>query len=53
LQELKKRSKPADIFEDIETAYSYFRKATPAADLLLIIGSHYLAGEFLKKIQIS
>ena len=52
-QELKKRLTPTEIFENIETAYSSFREATPVADLLLIIGSHYLAGEFLKKIQIS
>jgi dihydrofolate synthase / folylpolyglutamate synthase len=52
-QELIKRSTPTEIFEDIKTAYSTFRKTTPATDLLLIIGSHYLAGEFLKKIQIS
>jgi dihydrofolate synthase/folylpolyglutamate synthase len=52
-QELVRRAIPTEIFEDINTAYSVFRETTPATELLLIIGSHYLAGEFLKKIQIS
>ena len=52
-QELVRRAIPTEIFGDINTAYSAFRETTPATELLLIIGSHYLAGEFLKKIQIS
>jgi dihydrofolate synthase/folylpolyglutamate synthase len=51
--ELKNRLTPVEKFEDITEAYSAFRALTPADDLLLIVGSHYLAGEFLKKIQIS
>ena len=51
--ELKNRSKPVEKFADITEAYSAFRALIPADDLLLIIGSHYLAGEFIKKIQIS
>lgn len=53
LRELKHHKPPPEKFENITQAYSAYRQSAPADDLLLIIGSHYLAGEFLKKIQIS
>lgn len=53
LSELKHHKPPPEKFENIIEAYSAYRQSAPADDLLLIIGSHYLVGEFLKKIQIS
>lgn len=53
LSELKDHKPPPEKFENIIEAYSAYRQSAPADDLLLIIGSHYLVGEFLKKIQIS
>jgi len=40
------------IFEDIAKGYEYFVSRMRLNDVLLIIGSHYLAGEFLKKYKI-
>lgn len=53
LRELKYHQPPPEKFENVMQAYSAYRQSASADDLLLIIGSHYLAGEFLKKIQIS
>ena len=41
----------ADVFEYIDQAYSHFIKSSKRGDVILIIGSHYLAGEFLKKYK--
>ncbi len=40
-------------FPDVHRAYSEFSRAAGNDDILIITGSHYLAGEFLQKIQIS
>jgi dihydrofolate synthase/folylpolyglutamate synthase len=41
----------ADVFEFVDQAYSHFLKSSGEDDVILIIGSHYLAGEFLKKYK--
>ncbi|MBN2366434.1 MAG: bifunctional folylpolyglutamate synthase/dihydrofolate synthase [Calditrichaeota bacterium] len=50
---LRSKNLLTDTFPGIEEACNYYRKAIPKESILLIIGSHYLAGEFLKKIQLS
>ena len=42
-----------DLFHDITEAYRNFYNRVSRNDVILITGSHYLVGEFLKKIQIS
>ena len=42
-----------ELFDSISLAYSNYLSRADSDDIILIIGSHYLAGEFLKKIQLS
>lgn len=41
---------PNTVFHSIKDGYSHFSKEMGKDDLLVIIGSHYLAGEFFQKI---
>lgn len=50
---LTQNSKKLNKFEKIETGFHHFYQQLSENDILLVIGSHYLAGEFLKKIQIT
>lgn len=43
----------AALFPQVDDAYQNFQNNLPVKGIILIIGSHYLAGEFLKKIQFS
>ncbi len=43
----------AELFPRVEDAYHNFKNHLSKDGIILIIGSHYLAGDFLKKIQIS
>jgi dihydrofolate synthase/folylpolyglutamate synthase len=43
----------AILFPQVDDAYQNFQYNLPVKGIILIIGSHYLAGEFLKKIQFS
>ena len=42
-----------ELFNSISLAYKNYLSRADSDDIILIIGSHYLAGEFLKKIQLS
>jgi len=42
-----------ELFDSISLAYKNYLFRADSDDIILIIGSHYLAGEFLKKIQLS
>ncbi len=48
---LKERRIPVQRVSDIRTAFFREIERIPRKDTLLIIGSHYLAGEFIQKIQ--
>jgi dihydrofolate synthase/folylpolyglutamate synthase len=50
---LEGKIKNLELFDTISLAYGKFLSSVNSDDIILIIGSHYLAGEFLKKIQLS
>jgi dihydrofolate synthase/folylpolyglutamate synthase len=45
--------KKLELFETVSSAYDNYLSSANSDDIILIIGSHYLVGDFLKKIQIS
>ncbi|MCK4892882.1 MAG: bifunctional folylpolyglutamate synthase/dihydrofolate synthase [Calditrichia bacterium] len=47
------RIKNLELFDTVSLAYRKYLSRANSDDIILIIGSHYLAGDFLKKIQIS
>ncbi len=47
------RMQAAEVFQTVEDAFLKYRRLCSSQDVIVIIGSHFLAGEFLKKIQIS
>jgi dihydrofolate synthase/folylpolyglutamate synthase len=53
LNALEGRIKSPELFDDVSLAYKKYLSLAKSNDIILIIGSHYLAGDFLKKFQIS
>jgi dihydrofolate synthase/folylpolyglutamate synthase len=51
IKEVKKRMEDMYQFQSVEEGFFSFRTMAEKKDILLIIGSHYLAGDFLQKIQ--
>jgi folylpolyglutamate synthase/dihydropteroate synthase len=48
---LKELDTVSVVFDNIEEGYFKVKDSMNSNDILLIIGSHYLIGEFFKKIQ--